>query len=349
MKSYKVIEFGQPLQRVDAPDPAPQGTEVLVRITASGVCHSDVHLWEGFFDMGGGNKLPTRGVAPPKTLGHEIVGEVVALGPDAKGAAIGEKRIVYPWIGCGKCWLCQSGSEHLCSSGPLVLGINRDGGFADHVVVPHPRYLFAYDGVPTELACTYACSGITAFSAVKKVQGQEGDKPILVIGAGGVGLMGLQFAKSLLGHAPIVADIDDRKLELAKEAGAGAVINSKAPDARKQLLSMTGGGVAAAIDFVGAESSSLFGFNALRTGGKLVIVGLFGGSFTVPVPMFPMTSRTVQGSMVGSLAEMDEMMKIVRAGKIAPVPLVKRKLDEADAALQDLRKGLIMGRAVLIP
>ena len=210
------------------------------------------------------------------------------------------------------------------------------------MLVPHARYLFAYDNVPTELACTFACSGITAFSAVKKVQGQDAGKPILVMGAGGVGLMGVKFAKTLLGHAPIVADIDDRKLELAKEAGASAVINPKNPEARKELAAMTNGGVA-------AEASAAFGFNALRTGGKLVIVGLFGGTFTQPVAMFPLTSRIVQGSMVGSPAEMAEMMKIVSAGKVEPVPLVKRSLDDADAALQDLRKGLILGRAILIP
>ena len=348
MKSYKVIEFGQPLQRVDAPNPVPQGTEVLVKITASGVCHSDVHLWEGYFDLGGGNKLPTRGVAPPRALGHEIVGDVVALGPDAAGAKIGDKRIVYPWIGCGQCALCKAGNEHMCAK-PQTLGINKDGGFADHVLVPHPRYLFAYDGVPTELACTYACSGVTAFGAVKKVQGHDGGKPILVIGAGGVGLAGIKFAKALLGHAPIVADIDDKKLELAKQAGASAVINSKSPDARKQLAALSDGGVMAAIDFVGADTSSSFGFNALRTGGKLVIVGLFGGTFSAPIAMFPLTARTMQGSIVGSPAEMDEMMKMVRAGKVEAMPLVKRPLDQADAALQDLRKGLIFGRAVLIP
>ncbi len=348
MKSYKVVEFGQPLQRVDAANPVPQGTEVLVRITASGVCHSDVHLWEGYFDMGGGKKLPTRGVAPPKTLGHEMVGVVEALGPDATGVKIGDARVVYPWIGCGKCGLCQAGNEHLCAT-PQTLGINKDGGFADHVLVPHAKYLFDYEGVPTELACTYACSGITAFSAIKKLEGHDGGAPILVIGAGGVGMMGLQFAKAMLGRAPIVVDIDDKKLELAKAAGASATINSKSAEAAKELRALSGGGVMAAVDFVGADSSALFGFNALRTGGKLVIVGLFGGSFTVPVAMFPMTSRTVQGSMVGSPAEMGAMMKLAKAGKIDKVPLVKRKLDDADAALQDLRKGMIMGRAVLIP
>ncbi|HYV38064.1 MAG TPA: alcohol dehydrogenase catalytic domain-containing protein, partial [Gemmataceae bacterium] len=110
MKSYKVVEFGKPLQKVEEANPAPQGTEVLVRITAAGVCHSDVHLWEGYFDMGGGNKYSTaKTMNPPRTMGHEIVGEVVAVGPESKGAKVGDKAVVYPWIGCGKCWYCQQG------------------------------------------------------------------------------------------------------------------------------------------------------------------------------------------------------------------------------------------------
>jgi len=158
---------------------------------AAGVCHSDVHLWEGYFDMGGGNKYSTeKTMAPPRTMGHEIVGDVVAIGPDAKGAKVGDKAVVYPWIGCGKCWYCQNGIEHLCPT-PRALGVNKDGGYADHVLVPDAKYLYPYGNLPTELACLYACSGITAFGAVKKAVGQDGGKPILVIGAGGVGLMGV--------------------------------------------------------------------------------------------------------------------------------------------------------------
>ena len=158
MKSYKVVEFGQPLQKVEAPNPSPKGTEVLVRITAAGVCHSDVHLWEGFFDMGGGNKYSTaKTMNPPRTMGHEIVGEVVALGPDAKGAKVGDKAVVYPWIGCGKCWYCEKGTENLCPT-PHALGVNEDGGYADHVLVPHAKYLYPYGNLPVELACLYSLS-----------------------------------------------------------------------------------------------------------------------------------------------------------------------------------------------
>ncbi|MBM3643446.1 MAG: zinc-binding dehydrogenase [Alphaproteobacteria bacterium] len=350
MKSYKVVEFGKPLQRIEEPTPTPTGGEVLVRVTAAGVCHSDVHLWEGYFDMGGGNKVSTqKTMNPPRTMGHEIVGVVAAVGPDARGAKVGQKAVVYPWIGCGKCWHCKGGIEHLCPT-PRALGVNNDGGYADHVLVPDAKYLYAYGELPDSLACLYACSGITAFGAVKKAVGQDGGKPILVIGAGGVGLMGVKFAKAVLGREPIVADIDPAKRKLALENGACAAFDPREPDARKKVQELTGGtGVGAAIDFVGAESSAQFGIKALGRGGRLIIVGLFGGTFTLPLPMFAFTGCQIVGSVTGSPAEMKEMMDLVVAGKVTPVPILERKLDDADAALQDLRKGLIMGRAVLVP
>jgi D-arabinose 1-dehydrogenase-like Zn-dependent alcohol dehydrogenase len=350
MKSYKVVEFGKPMQKVEEPTPKPQGGEVLVRITAAGVCHSDVHLWEGFFDMGGGNKYSTaKTMNPPRIMGHEIVGVVEAVGPDSKGAKVGDKAVVYPWIGCGKCWYCEHGTENLCPT-PRALGVNNDGGYADHVLVPHAKYLYPYGSLPEELACLYACSGITAFGAVKKAAGHDAGKPILVIGAGGVGLMGVRFAKAVLGREPIVADIDENKRKLALQNGASAVIDPREKEARKQVMDLTGGtGVAAAIDFVGAEASAQFGWRALGRGGRLIIVGLFGGAFSTPLPMFPFTGNTIMGSVTGTPAEMKEMMDLVAAGKAAPVPIIKRKLDEADATLQELRKGLIMGRAVLVP
>jgi D-arabinose 1-dehydrogenase-like Zn-dependent alcohol dehydrogenase len=350
MKSYKVVTFGQPLQRVEEATPAPQGGEVLVRVTAAGVCHSDVHLWEGFFDMGGGNKVSTeKTMNPPRTMGHEIVGVVEALGPNAKGAKVGDKAIVYPWIGCGTCWYCTNGREHLCPT-PRALGVNKDGGYADHVMVPDAKYLYPYGDIPTELACLYACSGITAFGAVKKAVGEDAGKPILVIGAGGVGLMGVRFAKSVLGREPIVADIDENKRKLALENGACAALDPRDKDARKKIQELTGGtGVGAAIDFVGADSTAQFGLRALGRGGRLIVVGLFGGTFTMPMPMFAFTGVQIVGSVTGSPAEMAEMMKLVTSGKVTPVPIVTRTLDEADATLQELRKGLIMGRAVLVP
>ena len=141
MLSYPVKAFGKPLAQVLRDTPTPQGTEVLLRVSHCGVCHSDVHLHDGYFQLGEGQRLDlARGIALPHTLGHEIAGSVVALGSEAKGVEVGDVRVAYPWIGCGQCGVCAAGQEELCGA-PRVLGLQRAGGFADPVLVPHARYL----------------------------------------------------------------------------------------------------------------------------------------------------------------------------------------------------------------
>ena len=179
MRAMQIIEWGQPLEAREYPDPEPQGEEVLLRVEAAGVCHSDVHIWDGHFDLGDGKQisLESRGVHLPFTMGHEIAGEVVALGPHASGARVGDKVVAYPWIGCGQCAVCQKGEELLCLR-PRTLGTRVAGGYGTHVVVPHGRYLLPYEGVPQDLAATYTCSGITAYSALKKTRNHVGPDDI---------------------------------------------------------------------------------------------------------------------------------------------------------------------------
>jgi alcohol dehydrogenase, propanol-preferring len=261
---------------------------------------------------------------------------------------VGDVRLVNPWMGCGTCKVCQRGDENLCLK-PQNVGVFDQGGYATHMLVPSHRHLFDIGDLKPEIAAPLACSGVTAFSALKKVPTLQ-DEAVVIIGAGGVGLMGVRFAKSVLGREPIVADIDENKRKLALENGACAALDPRDKESRKQIIDLTGGtGVGAAIDFVGAEASAQFGVRALGRGGRLVVVGLFGGTFSMPLPMFAFTGCQIMGSVTGSPAEMKEMMDLVTGGKVTPVPVIKRKLDEADATLQELRKGLIMGRAVLVP
>lgn len=343
MISYQTAAPGAPLERKEEPTPTPKGTEVLVKMVACGVCHSDIHLHDGHFDLGNGKQLDVG--RPGLVLGHEIFGEVVAVGPEAEGVEIGDRRVVYPWIGCGECAVCKRGEEHLCTPG-RGLGTVNQGGFADHVLVPHARYLFDKGNVSDALASTYACSGLTAFSALNKVGDlAEGDE-VVIIGAGGVGMMALQIALSK-GIRPIVCDIDDSRLEAARELGARAVLNSSDRASVKEIKKMTGGGAFAALDFVGAEASVNFGLGTLRKGGKLIIVGLYGGALNVPLPFIPMSARIIQGTYVGSLKEMGELMELVRAGKIAPIRIEERPLDQCTQALGDLKAGKVQGRVVL--
>jgi len=350
MHCQQIIHFGEPLQARDYPTPEPNGTEVLLKVSACGVCHSDLHIWEGSFDLGGGQKMDLlQRMKLPFTLGHEVVGEVVALGPDAEGVEVGDKRIVFPWIGCGKCNVCMAGDELLCMA-PQTVGTRYNGGYADEVIAPHAKYLIPYDGIPTELACTYACSGLTAYSALKKLSHLREDDHIVIIGAGGVGLSAVHFASSVVKAKIIVADIDDTKRAIARQSGAHETIDNSDPEsALAKLQEITGGGAAGAIDFVGAPATALFGFNGLRKGGHMVTVGLFGDSMPLSIAMLPLMMRTIQGSYVGSLEEMHEMMSLVRAGKIAPIPYEVRPLDEANNALTDLQNGKVKGRVVLSP
>jgi alcohol dehydrogenase, propanol-preferring len=350
MISYDVTEFGKPLKRFERPTPAPQGTEVLVRTLAAGVCHSDLHLWEGGYDLGSAGRLSVadRGVSLPFTMGHEVAGEVVSLGPQAGGAEVGGKYLVFPWIGCGECATCRSGEEHLCLK-PRFLGIYRPGGYGDHLLVPHPRYLVPLGDLTPAEAAPYACSGVTTFGALRKLGDLIKRQPIVVIGAGGLGLMCLTLLQAMGGKGAVVVDIDAAKRRAALAAGALAAIDGGAADVAAQVAAAMGGPVMGVIDYVGAAGTARLGFDLLAKGGKLVIVGLFGGELTVPLPPIPMRAVTIQGSYVGSLQELKDLMALINRAKVARIPIVTRPQSEADAALHDLHAGKAIGRYVLVP
>jgi len=355
MKSFQVADFNAPLKEVDQPTPQPHGTQVLIKVRAAGVCHSDLHIWEGGYDLGHGRKplyLKDRGVSLPRTMGHETVGEVAAFGPDVKPGDQGDLRIgdialVYPWLGCGKCATCLAGDENMCLK-PNSIGVYCDGGYADHMTVPHPKYLLDLQGLDPVTAAPYACSGVTTYSALKKVE-KDFATPIVIFGAGGLGLMALSLLKALGGKGAIVVDIDARKREAAEAAGALATVDGKAPDALEQLARKAGEPIRAVIDLVGNAATAQLGFDCLTKGGKLVMVGLFGGGAPWALPLIPIKAVTIQGSYVGNLRETQELLDLVRAKKIPPIPVTPMPLARANDALLDLQKGRLVGRAVLTP
>ena len=346
--SFRLARIGAPLEAMTDPVPQPTGTEVLLRVHACGVCHSDLHLAEGFFDLGGGHKLDlSKGMPLPLTLGHEIAGEVLAVGPQAEGALPGQLRVAYGWIGCDACPACRRGVEQFCDR-PRALGVTRNGGFSSHVIVPHPRYLFDYGTLPQAFAATLGCSGLTAFSALGKAAPITSDEPLLIIGAGGVGQAAIAIAKAIFGVGPVVADIDPAKREAALAAGASEAIDPQDKELRRRLLKQTDGGFAAVVDFVGMPATAEFGLSVVRKGGKLIVVGLFGGSLTIALPTLPLRGVNLIGSYVGSLDEMGRLMALARSGVIAPTSIETRPLHSVQAALDDLRAGRIRGRAVLL-
>ncbi len=350
MRMFQVCVCGQPLRLNEQPTPQPQGTEVLLKVLAAGVCHSDIHLSDGYFDLGGGKclSLEDRGMKLPVTLGHENVGEVVAVGPNAQGVKIGDRRLAHPWIGCGSCAVCRRGEENLCRA-MKSLGVFSNGGYADYLMMPHPRYLIDIGDLPPDRAAPLACSGVTTYGALKKVAATLQSEPTVIVGAGGLGLMCLALHRAMGGHSAIVVDIDPVKRDAALQAGARVAIDGGAPDAAQQIVNATGGGAWAVIDLVGSSQTARLGIDSLIKGGKYVIVGLYGGDITLSLPPFPMRAITVQGSYVGSLPEMAELIDLVRRTGLPPVPVATRPLDDVNAVLGELRAGKIVGRVVLMP
>ncbi len=347
MHRQSLVAYGQPLCETVIDCPTPRGTEVLVRIERCGVCHSDLHLQDGYFSLGGDKKLDvSAGRALPFTLGHEIAGVIESIGTEAEAAMIGGRVAVYPWIGCGVCAACRAGEENLCSN-HRHLGIAVDGGFATHVLVPHQRYLLDYAPPSPNFAGPLMCSGLTAYAALKRHANRPERGPVLLIGLGGVGMMGLAMARALFHTPPIVADIDAAKRDTALAAGAAQAYDPADPQARKAVMAATGGGLLAICDFVGSDKSLQFATGLLARGGKVVVTGLLGGNFSIAAAMFGIKAITIEGTLTGTLAEARELLDLVRSKNIAPIPTRNRPLNEAQAALDDLRAGRVVGRTVL--
>ena len=349
MISYQVMEHGKPLQKVMQETPKPAGTEVLVRITRSGVCHSDLHIWDGYFDLGGGKRfyVKDRGCVPPFTLGHEPFGVVETAGPKAKGVKVGQKRLVFPWIGCGKCAVCRSGQDNYCVSGTRFLGVNRAGAYASHVLVPDPKYLVDASGIDDAFAATLACSGLTTYSAAAKLPELGPKDWVAVIGCGGLGLVGISVLRAKGVKNIIACDIDAAKLEAAKKLGARLALDTRAPDAVQKLQGLAMGSLAGAIDLVGMPATVALGLGALRKGGRHVLCGLFGGELVHPLPPFAQRAIGLVGSYVGNLQELKEVVALAKKKKLKATPVSVRPAAEVTQALEDLKAGKVLGRTVL--
>jgi alcohol dehydrogenase, propanol-preferring len=350
VKSYRLQEFKRPLEAEQLATPAPRGSEVLLKVVAAGMCHSDLHLWDGGYDLGRGDRLSLtdRGVRLPLTLGHETVGEVVALGSEAHGVEVGKTYLIFPWIGCGECQVCLTGNETYCTK-PRFLGILRDGGYADHIVVPHSKYLLDISGLDISAAAPYACSGVTTYSALKKAGPAIYDGPIVIFGAGGLGLMSLGLLRAMGGKGAVVVEVSDQKRAAAIEAGALATVDGRAKDAVDEIIRTVGGSPKVQIDFVGSEQTAALSFNCAPKGGKIIMVGLFGGAAPWPLPLIAMKALTIQGNYLGSLEELGELLELIRKKSVPPIPITLARLDDVNEMLDTLREGKVVGRVVLSP
>jgi alcohol dehydrogenase, propanol-preferring len=351
MKAAKIVKLKEPLQVQELQTPTAKGTQVLIKIQSSGVCHSDVHVWEGYYEGIDGQTLKTtdRGVKYPLTPGHEIAGIVDGLGEQAEGFSKNEKVLVYPWIGEGLCPACRIGEENLCDK-PRSLGIYTDGGYAQYVLVPSYRYLVKIgNDMDTDTSAPLSCAGLTSYGAVKNAN-LKPDENVVVVGTGGLGLMAIQLVKSVTGANIIAMDIDDQKLDVAKKNGANIIINSKKEDPVKAIMDLTDKlGADAVLDFVNSSSTVETDMKFLRRRARLVLVGLFGGELKLGLVTMPTRAYRLIGSYTGTIHDLIELVSLAKRGVIKPVVSNRFKLDQATEALTMLTKGKIIGRGVINP
>jgi alcohol dehydrogenase, propanol-preferring len=352
MKASRIIKPNKPLQLQELETPKPKGSQVLITVESSGVCHSDIHLWEGGYEGTEGQflKATDRGVKYPLTPGHEVAGIVDSLGEEGEGRFDkNEKILVYPWIGEGLCRACRAGEEDLCDK-PRSLGIYNDGGYADYVLVPSYRYLVKIgDDIDMDAAATLSCSALTAYSAVKNANLRPDDN-VVIVGAGGLGLMAIQLAKAIFGSRIITLDLEDEKLKAAKENGSDNIVNSKKEDPVRAIMELTENlGADAVIDFVNATKTVETDIQFLRRRARAILVGLFGGELRLSLISMPTKAYRLIGSYTGTLTDLVELVSLTKRDIIKPIVSDTFKLNQATEALSKLKDGKILGRGVINP
>jgi alcohol dehydrogenase len=347
MVRQSLVKFDAPLCETIVDAPKPLARQVLVRIERCGLCHSDLHIQDGYADLGGGKKLDTtRGMTLPFTLGHEIAGVVEEVGADVAKDLVGMKKAVFPWAGCGQCRDCLAGDENLCAK-QRFLGVAIDGGFASHVLVPDAKYLLDYGSLSVNQAATLMCSGVTAYGALKRLADRPRQRNLLLIGLGGVGMMGLAFAQAMFKQKISVADLSASARQSALNNGASMAYDPSEPDVAKRILKETEGGFDEIVDFAGNEKSMGFAVSVLARGGKIVVSGLMGGNFSLPMVQWIYKRMTIEGFMTGTLAEAHELMALARAGKLKPTPMREAPMGDVQKWIDELRAGKVVGRIVL--
>jgi propanol-preferring alcohol dehydrogenase len=336
MKAAILREIGKPLTIEDVPSPTPGPGEVLIKVDACGVCHSDLHLAEGDWDL-------LRPITKtPLILGHEVAGTVVALGPDASGHAIGE-RVGVPWIywTCGQCEFCKEGRETLCIK-QKVTGCMVDGGFAEYMVAPAthaarlPASLSAIDAAPL------LCAGLTVYKAFKR-SGLEAGQRVAVFGAGGLGHLAIQIAKAK-GASVGAVDISDDKLEFAKSVGAEWTVNSNAEPVHKKLRAM--GGAHIALVTSAHPSAYEAAHRCLRRGGTIGVVGMANDPFKISAVSMVSAESRIVASAVGTREDLAELFQLVDKHPIR-CKIETRPLDDVVAVFDQLKRGAVLGRIVL--
>jgi len=335
MKAAVVTSFTAPLEIQDREIPTPGPGQILVRIEASGLCHTDIHAAHGDW--------PVK-PSPPFVPGHEGVGIIDALGEGVTARAVGD-RVALPWLGhaCGHCDHCVSGWETLCEEQQNT-GYSIDGGFAEYAVadaayaVPVPAGVTALDAAPL------TCAGVTTYKAIKVADVRPAEK-VAVFGIGGLGHLAVQYAR-LVGGTVIAVDVDDAKLDMARELGADHVVNAATTDPVAAIEALGGADVAVVLAVIPSVFEQAFA--SLRRGGRLVCVGLPPESEgPMSLPIFPTVLKgiSVIGSIVGTRQDLTEVFELHARGRTTVVAQT-RKLDEVNTAIDEVLTGQAPARLV---
>ncbi len=336
MKAARLPGPRRQVKIVEVDDPEPGPGEIVVRVSSSGVCHSDLHIAKGEF----------TGVKYPITLGHEPAGTVHGVGEAVKDLKKGQPVLVYPGSGCGQCWFCLQGEENHCENGRFF-GFDQDGAYAEYLLVESPRYLFPIPGLSTDEAAPLACAGITAYHAVKAkvLPVLHPDDYVVIIGVGGLGHIATQLLKRLSTCPTIAVDVRRQRLQLAEKLGADHTILA-GKDLAGQVRKVAKKGVGVVIDFVGSTSTLTASYAMLRACGRVVVVGAAGGFLKMDAGST--NGREVHGSILGSRSEMQELIELARR-KQFKVIVKTYPLDQVNEVLKMVEQGRITGRAVLKP
>lgn len=330
---------------VDVPRPVPGPGQVLIKVAAAGVCHSDLHIIH--------HGLPSVDLTHPFTLGHENAGWVEEIGSGVTGFAKGDAVLVFgPW-GCGHCHSCQRSSENYCEHqselGSLGGGLGSDGGMAEYMLVPAARLLLPLGTLDPRRAAPLSDAALTPYHAIKRSMDKLHPGAFVVIqGIGGLGHMAIQILKAITSVTVIACDITPERLELGLHHGADFAVNSTLPDAAEQILTLMGDRKAALVlDFVGIDATLALGARIAATNSDWTIVGLGGGTIGVSVQTVPL-GCSICIPYWGSRVELMEVISLAQRG-IIDVQVQEFRLDEALDVYDRLEKGQINGRAVLIP
>lgn len=334
MKAAIVHRFGGPLAIEEVAIPAPGPDQVLVRVMASGVCHTDIHAADGDWPV-----KPTLPFIP----GHEGAGVVAALGTGVRSLKEGDS-VGVPWLhrACGTCAYCLTGWETLCPEQQNT-GYSVNGAYAEYVLAPAAYVARIPNGLDFIEAAPILCAGVTTYKGLKELDAKAGEW-VVISGIGGLGHVAIQYAKAMGYHVAAV-DVSDDKAALARTLGADVAVNAKREDAVQAIASHTGGAHGALITAV-SPIAFRQGLDMLRRGGTCVLIGLPPGDFPAPIFDVVLKRLTIRGSIVGTRKDLQEALQFAAEGKVKAT-ITTRPLDAVNEVFEGLKRGEVQGRIVL--